>query len=207
MRKTLLLCATLGFLPYTMQAQIQKDNILVGGSIGNIQATFQSGASSVSLNINPKAGYFLRDNFALGAGINIGLTGSKGVTTIDYGILPFARYYFSPNDMKKASVDMPVNHLRFFGEVDFGISGFNTLTDGNSTSTNGLSFSVGPGAAYFLTPNVGLETLLKLRGITGFGNSTVAFQPELSVGFQIYLSSKKAKQRYNEEKKNMRTTD
>lgn len=94
---------------------------------------------------------------------------------------------------------MPVRHLRFFAEADLGISGFNTLSSGSSTSTNGVSFSAGPGMAYFITPNVGLETLLKLRGITGFGNSTVAFQPELSLGFQIYLPTRKVKRIYEDE--------
>ena len=36
-------------------------------------------------------------------------------------------------------------------------------------NTNGFHFGVGPGIAYFVTPSVGLETLVKFNGTTGFG--------------------------------------
>ncbi len=179
-----------------VNAQTEKDNLMVGANLANIQATFQSGTSTVGISINPKLGYFVRDNFAIGAGINLGLTGAAGVTTLNYGILPFARYYFTTGTFES-------KRTRFFGEVDLGVSGVNVLASGNNTSTNGLSFSAGPGMAYFITPNVGLETLLKLRGITGFGNSTFAFQPELNLGFQIYLPTARAKKIYREEKRHM----
>ncbi len=168
------------------KAQTEKDNLMVGSSITNLQATFQSGTSTVSLTINPKVGYFIEDDFVLGAGLSLGLMGAAGVTTFNYGILPFARYYFPKKDVE-------AGRMRFFGEVDLGISGVNVFTTGNNTSTNGLSFSVGPGMAYFITPSVGMETLLKLRGITGFGNSTFALQPELNLGFQIYLPTARAR--------------
>lgn len=177
-------------------AQTQQDNLMVGGNIANLQATFQSGTSTVGLNIHPKIGYFVRDNFAIGAGLTLGVSGAAGVTTLNYGILPFARYYFSTGTIES-------NRTRFFGEVDMGISGVNTFAPGKNTSTNGVSFSAGPGMAYFITPNVGLETLLKLRGITGFGNSTFAFQPELNLGFQIYLPTARAKKMYQKEKRHM----
>jgi hypothetical protein len=179
-----------------VNAQTEKDNLMVGSSIANLQATFQSGTSTVGLSINPKIGYFVRDNFALGAGLNIGLTGAAGVTTLNYGILPFARYYFTTGTFES-------KRTRFFGEVDLGVSGVNVFATGNNTSTNGLSFSAGPGMAYFITPNVGMETMLKLRGITGFGNSTFAFQPELNLGFQIYLPTARAKKIYREERRHM----
>ena len=179
-----------------VHAQTEQDNLMVGSNIANLQATFQSGTSTVGLTINPKMGYFVRDNFAVGAGLNLGLTGAAGVTTLNYGILPFARYYFTTGTFES-------KRTRFFGEVDLGVSGVNVFSPGRNTSTNGLSFSAGPGMAYFITPNVGMETLLKLRGITGFGNSTFAFQPELNLGFQIYLPTARAKNVYREERRHM----
>ncbi len=180
----------------SVNAQTEKDNLMVGANLANIQATFQSGTSTVGLSINPKLGYFVRDNLAIGAGINLGLTGAAGVTTLNYGILPFARYYFTTGTFES-------KRTRFFGEVDLGVSGINTFAPAGNTSTNGLSFSGGPGMAYFITPNVGFESLLKLRGITGFGTSTFAFQPELNLGFQIYLPTARAKKIYREEKQHM----
>jgi hypothetical protein len=54
-------------------------------------------------------------------------------------------------------------------------------------NTNGLDLSVGPGFAYFITPNIGLETLVKYKGLVGFGSSTMQNNLNLSFGFQIYL--------------------
>ena len=186
------------------KAQTQKDNIMAGGSIANANATFQSGNSIVGVNLNPKLGYFIANNVVVGLGVNLGLTGGGGVTTLNYGVLPFARYFFSPRQMKDANANITSARTRFFAEVDFGFSGSNTFKPNMPNSTiNGTSFSAGPGMSYFITPNVGLETLLKIRGISGFGTSSLALQPELSLGFQIYLPTARAKAIYNEEKRNM----
>ncbi|RYY23010.1 MAG: hypothetical protein EOP41_06730, partial [Sphingobacteriaceae bacterium] len=51
----------------------------------------------------------------------------------------------------------------------------------------GLGFGVGPGFAYFITPSIGLETLVKYNGIVGFGSSPYANNISLNFGFQVYL--------------------
>jgi len=196
MKRSILITLIFAGTVHSVCAQTRKDNLLVGGNIANLQATFQSGTSTVGLMINPKAGYFVADDVAIGFGLTLGLNGASGVTTFNYGLLPFGRYYFTSGDITS-------RRTKFFGEVDLGISGVNVFKNGSSTSTNGLSFSAGPGMAYFITENVGLETLLKLRGITGFGNSTFALQPELNLGFQIYLPTVKAKKMYREERRRM----
>lgn len=200
--KVFLMTALFAGIACAAQGQTQKDNIMVGGSIADVHASFQSKNTVVGLTINPKIGYFIVKDFAVGLGVNFGLTGGGGVTTINYGFLPFARYFFSPRDMKDANVNVS-KRTRFFAEADFGVSGTNTLIqNGTDASTNGMSFSAGPGMSYFITPNVGLETLLKIRGTTGFGTSTLALQPELNIGFQIYLPTSRAKAIYGEEKRN-----
>lgn len=203
MKKIILFTASIVVIQIA-KGQTEKGNIMAGGNIANVQATFQSGNSTLGLNINPKMGYFVGKDFAIGLGLNFGLTGGGGVTTINYGLLPFARYYFSKRDMDAVNAEIPSKRTRFFAEADFGASGANTINkNGPSVSTNGTSFSAGPGMAYFITPNVGLETLVKVRGIAGFGASAIAIQPELNIGFQIYLSKNRAKRIYEEEKRNM----
>jgi hypothetical protein len=54
-----------------------------------------------------------------------------------------------------------------------------------------LNLSVGPGFAYFVTPDIGLETLLKYNGLVGFGSATTQNNLNLSFGLQIYLPGKK----------------
>ena len=158
-------------------AQIQKGNVMVGGNISNL--TFGLDAPNrFEFNVTPKAAWFVQDNIALGAYAEFGLETAKNQgTSINYGIGPLARYY-SGSDVEV------LNHGRLFGEVTAGIGGSNPAVGGN---TNGFDFSFGPGFAYFITPNIGLETLVKYRGLTGFGNDGYQHNLGLSFGLQIYL--------------------
>ncbi|HLL44111.1 MAG TPA: hypothetical protein VK369_13275, partial [Segetibacter sp.] len=92
-----------------------------------------------------------------------------------------ARKYVSGN-----ALDV-LRHTRLFFEGNVGIEGENASASGTNTSTNGLGLGIGPGLAYFITPNIGLEGLLKYRGIVGFGNKATSSDLNLSFGFQIYL--------------------
>lgn len=175
------------------EAQIQKGNIMVGAGLANFDVGLQKGAS-VGLDLHPRIGYFVRDNIAIGALVNFGFNYAKSQgTNINYGINAFARYYVSSSDMEL------IRNARFFAEGNAGINGRNTIVTGKpNSSTNGMGIGIGPGVAYFLTPNIGLEALLKYNGIVGFGNTATAHSLNLEVGFQIYLSTKKARAIYNE---------
>jgi hypothetical protein len=169
-------------------AQIQRGNVLVGGDIASLK--FASGGV-FDVNIDPKAAFFLKDNFALGAYVNFGLNTAKDQsTTTTYGVGPLARYYI--NDPKTNVL----RHGRLFFEGNVGIEGNNTA----HVSTNGLGLGIGPGYAYFITPNVGLEALLKYNGIVGFGNQAYSSTVNLGFGFQIYLSNRAQKNILNEVK-------
>lgn len=162
----------------TAEAQIQRGNLLVGGDIADFNLNL-NGGGYFSMRLNPKIAFFLQDNVALGPYVNLGLTTAKGAgTNVNYGVGAFGRYYINPT---RVSV---LRHGRFFLEGSVGIEGDNTS---NGESTNGLGLGVGPGFAYFITPNVGLETLLKYTGIVGFGSRPTASNLDLGVGFQIYL--------------------
>lgn len=174
-------------------AQIQKGNIMVGAGLANFDFGLQKGAS-VGVSLHPRVGYFFRDNIAVGALVNFGFDYAKSRgTTIDYGVNAFARYYAGSNQVEL------INHARFFAEANIGPNGRNTIVTGKpNSSTNGLGIGIGPGVAYFLTPNIGLEALAKYNGIVGFGNTATAHSLNIEVGFQIYLSTKKARAIYNE---------
>lgn len=162
----------------TANAQIQKGNVLIGGNLANLNLGLDAG-SAFSFDITPKAAWFIQDNLAVGGYVNLGLATAKGSsTTTNYGVGALARYY--------AGKDMEViNHGRFFAEGNAGIGGVNV--GGGGGNTNGLNLGVGPGFAYFITPNIGLETMLKYNGYLGFGNQTTQSGLNLSFGFQIYL--------------------
>lgn len=160
------------------QAQIQRGNVMVGGDISRLDLSLNSG-NNFSFVIDPKAAWFIRDNIAIGAYVNFELSTAKGAgTNINYGIGPLARYYIS--DPKTELL----RHARFFLEGNVGIQGTNPHV---GESTNGLGLGFGPGLAYFITPNIGLEGLIKYQGIVGFGSSATSSDLVLGVGFQIYL--------------------
>ena len=166
---------------FTASAQIQQGNVLVGGNFANLNLGLND-PKVFSLDITPKAAWFIQDNIALGGYVNLGLATAKGSsTTTSYGLGALGRYY--------AGQDVEVlKHGRLFGEATFGFGGVN-VSDGGG-NTNGINFSFGPGFAYFVTPSIGLETLLKYNGLGGFGDQGYQSSLNLSFGFQIYLPGK-----------------
>jgi len=179
MKKLLITFLATLVVALSAEAQISKGDVMIGADLSNINFALDK-PNAFSLNINPKAAWFIQDGFALGADVLFGLeTPGKDLgTTINYGIGALGRYYGSKGANELA------NHTRFFAEATVGISGRNLSGGG---STNGLGFSFGPGFAYFITRNVGLEALLKYQGVVGFGSSAYAHNLNLGVGFQIYL--------------------
>jgi hypothetical protein len=186
MKKVLsLLLIFVGIFPFSSEAQIQKGNFLIGTDLAGL--SFGSGGY-FNVNIDPKLAFFIKNNLAVGPYINFGLTTAKNSSTYTtYGVGGLARYYV--NDPKSDVV----KHGRLFFEGNAGIEGTNT----HSASTNGLGLGIGPGYAYFITPNIGLETLLKYNGIVGFGNETTSSTVDLNIGFQIYLGGKRAREIIN----------
>lgn len=162
-------------------AQIQKGNVLVGGDLADFNLGLNS-PNVFNINITPKAAWFIEDNLALGGAVNLGLQTAKGQGTITtYSVGALGRYY--------TGSDVAIlKHGRFFGEATVGVGGIN---QSGGSSTNGLNLSFGPGFAYFITPSIGLETLLKYNGLAGFGNQTYQNNLDLNFGFQIYLPGKR----------------
>ena len=169
-------------------SQLERGNILAGGDIANFQLGLEEG-SAFSMELDPKLAFFIRDNVALGGYLNFGLQTLPNTTgTItSYGVGGLGRYY-----LRGRSDINPVKNSRLFFEGNAGISGVN-IPEGSNT--NGLGLGIGPGFAYFITDNVGLETLLKYNAMIGFGNETVQSNLNLNVGFQIYLPSRRTRER------------
>ncbi|PSK94488.1 outer membrane beta-barrel protein [Taibaiella chishuiensis] len=181
------------FGTHQASAQIQKGNLMVGASLADMNIKLQKGNTDLSLSINPKIGYFIQDNVAIGAEVKLGFATNSAQNSINYGIGAFGRYYVSSKQLEL------LKHARFFGEVNAGLVGDNIKPKGmSSVSTNGLGIGFGPGVAYFITPNIGLEALLKYNLGVGFGSSTTTNNFSIGFGFQIYLPTKKARAIYNE---------
>lgn len=178
MKKFTLLFISVLAIGFGASAQIQKGNVMVGGNFSNINFGLDD-PHVFSFEVTPKAAWFVQDNIALGGYVNLGIeTAKRSNTTLSYGVGALGRYY--------TGQDVEVlRHGRFFGEATVGLGGVNVSNGGGNT--NGLNLSVGPGFAYFITPNIGLETLLKYNGLVGFGSQTTQNNLNLSFGLQIYL--------------------
>ncbi|HTE27656.1 outer membrane beta-barrel protein [Flavitalea sp.] len=171
-------------LCFSAEAQIQRGNALIGADLANVNLSLDAGGN-FSFLIRPKIAWFIKDNVAIGGYLLTGLSTAKGEgTSVQYGVGALARYYLGGE-----SVDL-IKHTRLFAEGTVGINGDNPAVGDN---TNGLGLGIGPGIAYFITPNIGLEALLKYNGIIGFGTKPTSNDLNISVGFQIYLSSARAR--------------
>jgi hypothetical protein len=196
MKKLLLGAVVLGAgLFSTANAQIQEGNWMVGSSLLTSNFGLNTGGG-YEIAIQPKAAYFIKDNVALGGYVNLGIgkVTNGSPTRFDYGVGALGRYFISPGE---AGVDNLLNHGRWFFEGNLGVGG-SSVENGNSTT--GLDFGVGPGYSYFITPNIGIEGLVKYVGQSGFGNEGLNSNITFNVGFSIYLPSGQAKRIANEAK-------
>jgi hypothetical protein len=192
MKKIISLVFTVFILyTFTAKAQLQRGNLLVGGDIAQFNLDLNKGGN-FSMQIDPKVAFFIKNNVAVGPYVSFFLATAKDAgTSISYGLGAFGRYYVNDSTINL------LKHGRFFVEASAGIQGDNPSVGDN---TNGLGLGFGPGYAYFITPNIGLETLLKYDGIIGFGSSATSSNLVLSVGFQIYLPSKRVASTINDMK-------
>ena len=178
-------------------AQFEKGRILAGGSVGFSTHTYKiesnntttTTAKSTSLSFNPKAGYFIIDKLALGAGINLLTTTNKDERSSDKEITtstsfdPFVRYYLDPG---------------IFFQGSFGV-GYNKFkeTNGNTTTTtkdNVSNWSLSAGYAIFLNDHVAIEPSIGYQSYITKNNPDLKFIDSslfINVGFQIYLGAKK----------------
>lgn len=189
-------------------AQLSKGDYMIGTDLGSgITSTASNGLFGFNFGLNdgaglnvglaPKVGYFVSDNFMLGAVVNLGYTkGPKDLGASEsalYGIQALSRYYLSPGE---EGVDNLLKNGRFFLEANAGFAGVN-VKDG--PTTNGFAFGFGPGYSYFITDNVALETSVKYNGLVGGGNTTYQHSLGLNLGLQIHLPTSQVKRAANDQ--------
>lgn len=157
----------------TAHAQTEKGKMLVGGSLSfrgtsseNIDSLSTSEYSNSYLNFNPKIGYFISDNFALGLGINFGFYNTnsdqndKNVKTHsetqnkNFGFGIFSKNYFDISSNIKCYILSELQYIQFKDEYS------------NNTSIeyteNIYRFSVSPGVSYFINSHFAIEANLGL---------------------------------------------
>ena len=161
-------------------AAVQRGNWLVGAGIGSIGQNFK--AKTFTFAVEPRAGYFISDNAAIGAQVQLGLQIYNGGETFNYGLTPFVRYYFPEGAA-------PTH--RWFGEGLFGFAGSN-IKDNDGDSPLSSVYGVRAGYAHFVSANVALEGTLNLtrsRANIDVDSGTTGLS--LGLAFQIYLPGRR----------------
>jgi Outer membrane protein beta-barrel domain len=155
-------------------AQTEQGNYLVGGT-----AQLNTVKNQTTIELSPSAGYFFTDDFAAGANITLSYSkygeGSGVFKSTSFGVGPFIRYYAGSTG------------VRPFLQGDGNFTSIKTKANGSSSTSTGITYFVGPGAAFFLNRNVALEALA--------GYSHAAYKNQngrggfaFRIGFQVYLS-------------------
>ncbi|RZJ80545.1 MAG: hypothetical protein EOO47_07235 [Flavobacterium sp.] len=172
MKLRLLITGAICAMAFTVNAQTEKGNQLIGGSIGFVTLDNDQGSTrnkQRSYSIGPNYGYFIADNFALGLNANYGYNKmfSSYETTIAFNgtLYPnivaqesksnssnvgvFARYYVNIN-----------NDFKFFGQFNAGV-GFgrdrNYQRDPSTLKSTTYNASVSPSVAFFPTKKLAIE--------------------------------------------------
>lgn len=150
-------------------AQTDEGSILVGGDLSfNSSSSETAGEetqSTSAFSINPQAGYFISDGFALGLGIGYEtstVTNNSGqqeieTTTNTFRVSPFGRYYKEIGD-----------NISLFGQAEFGFA--SESQSESDVSTTIIDFNAQPGLAIFASDKVGINFFLP--GVISFSNET-----------------------------------
>jgi outer membrane protein len=176
MKKLLLLSAVAVFGLSNVNAQeeaeqtfgFEKGNIIVEGNLGfNSTNDKNSEEKTSAFNFNPKAGYFISDDLAVGVQLMLNTGKYEDAIaetenkTNTFGAGVFARYYF---------LDLG-ERFKTYGEFGVGFDSSKNETTVAGTSSelkyNGLGAGVSLGMNYFVTEcfaiNFGLSDILSYR--------------------------------------------
>ena len=200
MKKLLLSLLAVSALAFSTQAQTEKGNFVVGGSV-NFNSDKVDGASKSNNNFSilPSAGYFVAENIAIGTGIGYTTGKTYGTTSSAqssaFVVAPFARAYKGVNDQ-----------FKFFGQLAvpmaFGNNKIGDVNGDNMTKTgkiNTIGVALSPGVAFFPSKKFGIELSVdgisyndyktedangnKIGGSKNFNIGADFFSPNLGVQF------------------------
>jgi hypothetical protein len=151
-------------------AQTEKGDWLIGGILD-----LNTSSENTSFEFSPNAGYFVVNNLAIGANMQISYDELGNLKVNSFGIGPFVRYYFTDAKIKPF----------FMSDMNF-LNRKITTSSGSNTET-AFNYFLGGGAAFFINENVAVE------GILGYDHTKVSDEDgsgglRLRIGFQVYLN-------------------
>lgn len=132
-----------------------EGNIIVEGNLGfNSTNDKNTDTKTSSFSFNPKAGYFISDDLAIGIELGIGSakeeTGGVEAKENNFGAGAFARYYFLELGER----------FKTYGEFGLGFDSYKEEFGGNEIKTSGFGAGLGLGMNYFVTENIAINFVL-----------------------------------------------
>ncbi|PSR11496.1 MAG: hypothetical protein DA408_14025 [Bacteroidetes bacterium] len=165
--------------PLLASAQLQKGDIVIGGSMGlafttldNNSIFFSSSEDQFAANFSPSYGIFTNDHLLVGGSISVGTFFSSFTDFASFGFAPYARYYFNP---AKANTF-------WFGQAGASL---NILTGDFDNQIYGLQLQ--GGFSHFIGPNVAIDLLAGPR-ITASEDDT-SLNLSLQAGITAFLGA------------------
>lgn len=157
-----------------------KGDIFISGSVG-INSEKEGEAKSSGFEIEPKVGFFVTENIAIGG--KLGFSSDKaedGVADTQdesaFTVGAFGRYYFSPS-----------SDFSLFGELGVDYSTIdNKLAD---VQENEIGANLGLGLSYFVSSNFAIEATWAGLGYTSNDNGGDGADKTNSFGLGANLSS------------------
>jgi outer membrane protein len=151
-------------------AQTEKGDWMVGGGF-----QLNTADNNTEIALFPNAGAFIINNLALGGNLQFSYSKTGGNKITVFGIGPFVRYYFTNANVRpilQGSLNYLSQTLKYTGVP--------------SSTSSGLNYFLGGGAAIFISDQVSLDALLgydhtKVKDFEGSGGFA------MTIGFQVYL--------------------
>jgi outer membrane protein len=132
-----------------------EGNIIVEGNLGfNSTNDKNTDIKTSSFTFNPKAGYFITDDVAIGIELGIGSAREEasGAETkqSNFGVGAFARYYFLELGER----------FKTYGEFGLGFDTYKEEMGGLEAKASGFGAGLGLGMNYFITENFAINFAL-----------------------------------------------
>lgn len=150
-----------------------EGSIFVEGNIGfNSTKDKNTDTKTNSFNFNPKAGYFISDDLAVGIELSLGTAknevgGAEAKENV-FGAGAFARYYFLELGER----------FKTYGEFGLGFASYKEEMAGFENKASGFGAGLGLGVNYFITENFaisfGLSDILSYTSVKPDGGEAIS---------------------------------
>ncbi len=120
-------------------AQLEKGNLIIGGTAGFNIDIVEDDDNLFTLMLNPTIATFIDDNIAVGGNLAFTYQKNGDASASVLGLLPLVRYYFPGTSESSA----------FFIEAKAGLARVGFKSDNFDDSETAFQFGIGPGVAFF----------------------------------------------------------